>query len=138
MSNDQYAKFYWPSLKKMLLAFVDAGLVPLPFWEGDYTPRLEFLAELPSGKIVGHFDVVDTEKFKAVLGDTMCFWGDVPASLLCTASPAEVRNYVQRLIDLFADTGGLIVDGATGGIPYNVRPENVEAMVEAAHDYGVY
>ena len=138
MSNEQYAKFYWPSLKKMLLAFVEAGLVPLPFWEGDYTPRLEFLAQLPPGKIVGHFDVIDTEKFKAVLGDTMCFWGDVPASLLCTASPAEVRNYVQRLIDLFADTGGLIVDGATGGIPYNARPENVEAMVEAAHDYGVY
>jgi hypothetical protein len=138
MSNDQFAKFYWPSLKEMLLAFVDAGLVPLPFWEGNYTPRLEFLAELPPGKIVGHFDVIDTEKFKTVLGDTMCFWGDVPASLLCTGSPADVRDYVRRLIDRFADSGGLIVDGATGGIPYNARPENVEAMVEAAHDYGVY
>ena len=48
--------------KKMILALIDAVLTPMPFFEGDYTPHLEFLAELPSGKVVGHFDIVDNRK----------------------------------------------------------------------------
>ncbi|MDP6180314.1 MAG: uroporphyrinogen decarboxylase family protein, partial [Desulfatiglandales bacterium] len=77
MSNEQFAKFYWPSLKKILLTLIDAGLTPMPFFEGDYTQRLEFLTELPEGKVLGHFQDVDVKKFKKILGDTMCFRGNV-------------------------------------------------------------
>jgi uroporphyrinogen-III decarboxylase len=136
MSKKQYAEFYWPGLKKLLLSLVDAGLVPIPFFEGNYTSRLEFLAELPPGKVAGHFDKVDKEKFKAVLGGVMCFWGDVPPGLLIVGTPAEVKNYVRSLIEMFASTGGLIVDGAVESIPAESRPENVEAMVEAVFEYG--
>ena len=136
MSNEQFAKFYWPSLKKIFLALIDAGLTPMPFFEGDYTPRLEFLAELPKGKVLGNFQTVDLIKFKQILGDTMCFRGNVPAGLLVTGTPQQVRDYVKMLIDTFADNGGLIVDGGSG-IPYESKPENVEAMTEAVFEYGV-
>jgi uroporphyrinogen-III decarboxylase len=138
MSDEQFAKFYWPGLRKVLLALIDAGLTPLPYWEGDYTERLHYLADLPRGKVAGHFDIVDLEKCRRVLGDRMCFWGNVPASLLVTGTPQEVTSYVRRLIDLFGDTYGLIVDGAVAGVPDESRPENVEAMVEAVFKYGVY
>ena len=138
MSNEQFARFYWPGLRKVMLALIDAGLTPLPYWEGDYTQRLEYLAELPRGKIAGHFDIVDLKKCKRILGDSMCFWGNVPASLLVTGTPQQVTDYVRGLIDLFGDGGGLIVDGAVAGVPDESRPENVEAMVEAAFKYGVY
>jgi uroporphyrinogen-III decarboxylase len=137
MSNDQFAKFYWPSLKKIFLALIDAGLTPMPFFEGDYTPRLEFLAELPKGKILGNFHVVDLKKFKEILGETMCFRGNVPPSLLIAGSPQQVKDYVKMLIDMFADSGGLIIDGGSG-IPYESKQENVEAMTEAVFEYGVY
>lgn len=137
MSNEQFARFYWPGLKKVMLPLIDAGLTPLPYWEGDYTPRLEYLAELPRGKIAGHFDIVDLKKCKRILGDRMCFWGNVPASLLVTGTPQQVTDYVRGLIDLFGDGGGLIVDGAVAGVPDESRPENVEAMVEAVFKYGV-
>ena len=117
MSNEQFAKFYWPSLKKIFLALIDAGLTPMPFFEGDYTPRLEFLAELPKGKVLGNFHVVDLKKFKEILGDTMCFRGNVPPSLLIAGPPQKVKDYVKILIDMFADNGGLIIDGGAG-IPY--------------------
>jgi uroporphyrinogen-III decarboxylase len=138
MSNAQFAEFYWPGLKKLILALVDAGLTPMPFWEGDYTPRLPFLAELPPGKVLGHFDIVDLDQAKAELGKVMCFWGNVPASMLVAGTPGQVKDYVKRLIDTFGDTGGLIVDGAVDGVPPDSRPENVEAMTEAVFEHGVY
>ena len=137
MSNEQFAKFYWPSLKKIFLALIDAGLTPMPFFEGDYTPRLEFLAELPKGKVLGNFHVVDLKKFKEILGEIMCFRGNVPPSLLIAGSPQQVKDYVKMLIDMFADSGGLIIDGGSG-IPYESKQENVEAMTEAVFEYGVY
>lgn len=135
MSNEQFAKFYWPSLKKILLSLIDEGLTPMPFFEGDYTPRLEFLTELPKGKVLGNFHTVDLKKFKQTLGETMCFRGNVPAGLLVTGSPQQVKDYVKMLIDTLADNGGLIVDGGSG-IPYESKPENVEAMTEAVFEYG--
>ena len=137
MSNEQFAKFYWPSLKKILLTQIDAGLTPMPFFEGDYTERLEFLTELPKDKVLGNFHLVDLKKFKKVLGDRMCFRGNVPAGLLVTSTPQKVKDYVKMLIDTLADNGGLIIDGGSG-IPYESKPENVEAMTEAVFDYGVY
>jgi uroporphyrinogen-III decarboxylase len=137
MSNEQFAKFYWPSLKKIFLDLIEAGLTPMPFFEGDYTPRLEFLAELPKGKVLGNFHVVDLKKFKEILGETMCFRGNVPPSLLIAGTPQKVKDYVKMLIDMFADNGGLVIDGGSG-IPYESKVENVEAMTEAVFDYGVF
>jgi uroporphyrinogen-III decarboxylase len=138
MSDAQYAEFYWPGLKKLLVALIEAGLTPLPFFEGDYTPRLHYLAELPPGKIMAHFDSVDRQKFKEVLGDTLCFWGNVSAQLLCTGTPQQVKDEVKELIDLFADSGGLIVDASSTGPPPEAKPENVEAMTETVFEYGKY
>jgi uroporphyrinogen-III decarboxylase len=138
MSNEQFAEFYWPGLKKLMLALIDHDLTPMPFFEGDYTPRLEFLAEMPPGKVLGHFDIVDLRKTKEILGDIMCFWGNVPAGMLVTGQPEQIKDYVKELIDIFGDTGGLIVDGAVDGVPPDSKPENVEAMTETVFKYGVY
>jgi uroporphyrinogen-III decarboxylase len=138
MSDKHFAEFYWPSLKQLLLALVEQGITPMPWFEGDYTPRLKYLAELPPGKVAGHFDRVDRKKFKEMLGNVMCFWGDVPPQLLVTGTPEKVKDYVKELIDFFGDTGSLIVDGAVEGIPSEAKPENVEAMTEAVFEYGVY
>ncbi len=77
----------------------------------------------------------DRVKAKAIIGETLCFWGNVPAGLLITGTPDQVRDDVKALIDLFADNGGLIVDGSMG-IPDEAKPENVEAMIETVFDYG--
>ena len=138
MSNDQFREFYWPGLKTLLLALIDAGLTPLPFFEGSYTSRLEFLRELPKGKILAHMDQVDIDKFKKVLGDTICFWGNVPGSMLIAGTKGQTADYVKKLIDIFGDNGGLIVDGSIEGIPSQAKIENVMAMIETVHYYGKY
>jgi uroporphyrinogen-III decarboxylase len=135
MSPEQYEKFYWPGLKRLTLALVDAGLTPILFFQGDYSSRLRYLIELPPGKVPLHFDQIDRQKAFETIGGKQCFWGNIPASLLVTGTPQDVKEDIKQLIDLFGDTGGLIIDCASG-IPDEAKPENVAAMVEATLELG--
>ena len=74
---------------------------------------------------------------KKLLGDICCFWGNVPPTLMCTGTPEQVKDDVKELIDIFGDNGGLVID-STIGIPDESKPENVQALTDAAHEYGVY
>jgi len=137
MSKKQFETFYWPSFRSLLLGLIDAGLTPIALFEGDYTSRLEFLQEFPPGKIVGHFDRIDRKKAKKLIGDVMCFWGNIPASLMVSGTPQQVKDDVKELIDIFGDNGGLIID-SINGFPDESKPENVQAVTEAVHEFGVY
>jgi hypothetical protein len=129
LSDEQYAKFYWPGLSALLMALIDAGLTPMPFFEGDYTPRLKYLAELPAGRIAAHFDKVDRAQFKDICGEVLCFWGDLPGSLFVAGTPQQVKDEVKRLIDEF-EGRALIIDGSNT-LPDEAREENVMALAEA-------
>ncbi|NQS92315.1 MAG: hypothetical protein HQ574_07890 [Chloroflexi bacterium] len=135
MSQDQFEKFYWPSLRKMIIALVDSGLTPVPYFEDDYTSRLPYLLDLPKGKVPIHYEKVDRKKAREIVGDHNSFWGDIPASLLALGTPEDVQNNVRELIDIFGDTNGLIIDGAVE-IPDEAKPENIEAVFEAIDLYG--
>lgn len=135
MSDEHFQKFYWPSLRKVILALVETGLTPVLHVQGDYTPRLHQLAELPRGKVPIHYDRVDRQQALTIMGDRQCFWGDISSALLSTGSAEQVKDDVKELIDLFAPAGGLIVDGSVG-IPDEARPENIQAMVETVRKYG--
>ncbi|MBU2548884.1 MAG: hypothetical protein KKB20_10760 [Proteobacteria bacterium] len=137
LSDEQFARFYWPSLKALLLAIIEDGLLPLIWFEADCTSRLKYFDELPKSNIVAHFHGVDRRKTKALIDGKMCFWGNVPSSKLIMGTPQQVKDDVKELIDIFGDNGGLIIDGEIG-IPDEARPENVAAMVEAAREYGRY
>ena len=76
--------------------------------------------------------MTDIRKFKEVAGDHMAMMGDVPASLLTLGTPDEVRQYVRDLIELFEGNGLLLCPGCDA--PINAKPENMEAMVAAAHE----
>ena len=134
MSDKQFEKFYWPTLRRMLIELVDAGLTPLPYFEVDFTSRLPYLLDLPKGKIPIHFEKVDRMEARKIMGDNNSFWGDIPASLLTLGTPEEVQENVRELIDIFGDTNGLIIDGGVG-IPDQAKPENVSAVFEAIEKY---
>ena len=136
MSLKQVETFYWPSLKKVLLALVDAGLTPYPFFEGDYTSRLEYLATLPKGKILGLFDNTDPAEAKKALGGTMCIAGMMPASLLQVGTPEEVRAYTRKLIDVVGKDGGYMMGPKS--IMDEAKPELVKIWFDTAKEYGVY
>ena len=136
MSNEQYEQFYWPSIRTVTLAMVEAGLTPILHVQGEYTPRLPFLAELPRGKVPIHYDRIDRQEAKSIMGGRQCYWGNISSGLLATGAPEQVQDDVKELIDLFGSFGGLIMDGNLG-IPDEARPENVAAIREAVDTYGI-
>ena len=136
MSLQQFEKFYWPYLKKMVYALVEAGYTPEIFFEGDYTRRLEYLLELPKGKVIARMDRTDMARAKEVLGGHLCLSGNVPASLLQTGSVDDVKKYCKWLIDVVGKDGGLIVGPRS--VVDEVKPENLKAMIDFTREYGKY
>jgi hypothetical protein len=136
MSLEHFETFYWPSLKKLMLALIDEGLTPCPFFEGDHTQRLEYYADLPKGKILGFFDSTDIYKAKEILGDTMCMSGFMPLSILQTGTPEKVKAYAKKLIDVLGKGGGFIMGPKSAMDESN--PELVKVWFDFTKEYGVY
>jgi uroporphyrinogen-III decarboxylase len=136
MSLEQYKTFYWPTLKKVMMGLIEEGFVPAPFFEGDNTSRLEIIKDIPKGTALYRFERINIHRAKEVLGDTVCFRGNVPVSLLNTGTPQQVKDYVKDLIDVVGKGGGLIVD--CGSVIDEAKHENIRAMVEFTKEYGHY
>jgi uroporphyrinogen-III decarboxylase len=136
MSLKQFDKFYWPTLKKAILSDVDLGYVVLLICEGIWNERLEYLLELPKGKVVCAFEKTDMFKAKEVLGGHLCIQGNVSPALLEFGSPQEVEEYCKNLIKVCGKGGGFIL-GPASAID-EARPQNIGAMVDSARKYGVY
>jgi uroporphyrinogen-III decarboxylase len=134
MSPKQFLTFYWPSLKKLMLACIEAGLTPNPLFEGDCTSRLEIIKDIPRGKAVYWFERTDLFKAKEILGDTVCIEGGVPSSLMIGGTTDQVKAYCRKLIDVVGRSGGLILNGDVG-IPDEARIENVHAVADLVKQY---
>jgi hypothetical protein len=137
MSLPQFKTFFWPQLRRVMMALIENNIVPCVAWEGDCTSRLEIIADIPPGKAIYCFERTDIFRAKEVLGDVVCLRGNVPASILCKGSPDEVTAYCRRLIERVGKNGGFILDGAIG-VPDNAPPENVFAMFRSVHEFGHY
>jgi uroporphyrinogen-III decarboxylase len=136
LSDEQFRKFYWPSLKQVMLGLIEGGCIPLPAAEGGYNTRLNYLKELPKGKTLWMFDQTDMAVAKETVGDTLCLLGNVPSSLLKLGEPQEVRDYAKKLIDAAGKGGGFIM--CNGAFFDEAKPENVHALMDFSKEYGVY
>jgi hypothetical protein len=137
MSPDQFRRFFWAPLRKLLMAQIEAGLVPLVYWEGVCDSRVETIADIPKGTCIYWFEGGDIFRAKEILGDHVCLRGNVPASMLNDGTPDEITEYCKKLISVVGKNNGFMLDGAIG-IPDEARLENVKAMFAAVHRYGRY
>jgi uroporphyrinogen-III decarboxylase len=136
MSDQQFEKFYWPSLRQVFLAMIEEGLVPMPFAEGRYNNRLKQITDTPRSSVVWYFDQTDMAEAKKVLGDISCIAGNVPSSLVKTGTSRQIKENCRQLIETCAPGGGYMLAGGahidTGDIA------NLRVMMEAAYEYGTY
>jgi uroporphyrinogen-III decarboxylase len=136
MSPKQFEKFFWPTLRELMVALIDKGLNPCPLWDGNCTARLEIIKDIPAGKACYAFEATDMVKAKEILGDTVCLRGNVPLSIMATGTQDQIRAYCKKLIDTVAKGGGYIMDTSTG--LDDAKPENVKALFDFTREYGVY
>ena len=136
-----FEEFVWPTLKKGVDMIVGRGYKAHVHMDGDLTSVLHILKGLadglPEGSVLLDFEKTDMRKAKEVLGDRICLHGNVPAALLCYGTMDEVTACCRKLIDDCAAGGGFILSTECE-TPWNARPENVRAMIEAADAFGRY
>jgi uroporphyrinogen-III decarboxylase len=132
MNDDQFRKFYWPSLKKVIEGLVADGFTPYLFAEGAYNARLEAIADVPVGRTVWQFDRTDMKRAKEILGGKACIQGNVPLAKLQLGTAAEVRDYCRDLIETCGPGGGFILD--VGAVVDEAKEENMLAMIQAAKE----
>lgn len=136
MSPQDYEEYYWPPLKKMICALVNAGITPFVFCEGNYFTRLNTIKDVPKGKVVYFFEKQDMANAKKILGDTACIAGNFDTNVLAYGTREKVVEETRRLLDICAPGGGYLMSNA---ISLDVaKPENLAAWYEAVEKYGKY
>jgi len=136
MALKQFEHFYWPYLLKVINALVDRGYTPDVFFEGDYNSRLEYLAQMPKGKVIARFDQIDMARAKEIVGKTVCIAGNMPVSILQVGTGDDVKAKCKELIDTAGKGGGYIL--APASALDEVKPENLKAMIDFTKEYGRY
>ena len=115
---------------------IERGGTMCVFFEGDFTKKLEYLLELPKGKMIVRLDSTDIYKAKEILKGHHCIQGNVPSSLLQAGTVDDVKEYCKKLIDDIGKDGGFILSPRSS--TDEVKPENLKAMIDFTHEYGVY
>jgi hypothetical protein len=136
MSTKDFEKFYWPGLKKAILATIDLGCIAAPLFEGIWDERLEYLLELPKGKVVFWTEKTDVFRAKEILGDHLCIQGGMPPTLLQAGSPQDIEEHCKKLIKVVGKNGGFVL-GPGSAMDY-AKPQNVRVMIETVKKYGWY
>ncbi len=136
MSQKQFETFYWPSLKKVMDAFIKEGLIQNMFAEGGFNTRLETVNDFPKGSVSWYFDRSDMLKAKQILGSKCAIQGNVPSSLVVTGKPEDMKEYCRKLIEDCGKGGGFIL--SAGAVADNPKLENLRAMVATVKEYGFY
>nr|MDO8088734.1 uroporphyrinogen decarboxylase family protein [Candidatus Sigynarchaeum springense] len=140
LSPRQFEQYYWPTLKQMIVALVDAGLIPFLEWEADTTHLVPFLKEIPrriSRRCVFNCDASDILEVHKILDGHMAITGNIPLSTMCIGTPHDVEKYCAKLFEALKPGGGYMLCPALG-IPDEARPENVHAMIRYAWEHGRY
>jgi Uroporphyrinogen-III decarboxylase len=134
MSDEMYKKFYWPSLQKYIVALTEKNLVPVIYAEGANETRLKYFKDVPKGKVIYDFETIDMQRAKSELKDIACIAGNMPNYLLSYGTPAQIDEYIDKLIYTCAPGGGFCFD--TGALIDDAKKENFEAMYNAVQKYG--
>ena len=136
MNDKQFERFYWKPLKKIMLALIDMGVTPYIYTEGPYNTRLDFLTDVPKGKVLYHFETVDMKLAKQKLSGIAAICGNLSISQMEFGSKESVIRETRELLETCAPGGGYLFD--FNGSLENCKQENMDAMFETLEKYGKY
>ncbi len=134
MSDQQFKKFYWPGLKKALLAAIELGYIPMPFFEDHFGRRLEHLLELPRGKVIALVDHSDVMLAKEILGGHTCIIGTAPASIRYVSLP-EAVDFYKNQIQACKKGGGYMLNLT---FPGQASQSDIQGVLNSIKEYGRY
>ncbi len=138
VNHEQFRDLYWATLKPIIEEIWRRGHQTLFYAEGKWGAHLQSFRELPAGSIIYHCDQDDIFQVHRELHDMFAIsGGGVPNYMLQIGKPQQVRDYVKKVIQGVAKDGGYIMD-ACAIVQDDAKTENIQAMTEAAREYGQY
>lgn len=136
MSPEQFGKFYWPGLKACINAVLEMGGTPCIYTEGKMDLKLDYLADVPKGKVLYHLVDTDLKLAKQKLGGIACISGCVDGAILKHGTPEQVVRSVREVLDIAMVDGGYMLDTT---IPLDVAEKaNLHALFDTVHKHGIY
>lgn len=136
LSPKLYNEFYWPYLKKIILRLLDEGIKSFLFFEGQHEAHLETILELPKGWGIAYFEKTDIIKAKKLLQGHTCVMGGIPMGIVTGGTPAEIQEYIKKLLEEVKPGGGFILAPGVGTAPADTPLKNISAVIEAVEKYG--
>jgi len=134
LSPKIWEKLVWPYMKASGEQMLSYGKNPTFHLDQSWDRDIHRFAEFPEKSIILNLDgMTDMRETRKKLGENYCLMGDVPAPLLATGTPEEVRDYVTKLIDDLGPKGLFITAGCDA--PGNTKHENMVAMFKATNDW---
>jgi hypothetical protein len=122
-----FEEFYWPSFKKMTDILIQDGFTPCYIGESNWTPYLDFLAELPKGT-VWLFEEMDWDKANDELSN-LAFGGTLSLDLLRFGTKEQVISEVKDQIEKYGSRGGFLILPPAPLMNINdAKPQNAIAL----------
>lgn len=134
-----FGKFFWPTYKKMLLRVHELGTQTFAYLEGTWKPYYDYLDELPPNCMIGLLEADDPIEAKKLLGDKITIVGGMPVNLLRYGTKQQCLDHAKKIVDACAPGGGFIFSTDKALLSAgDVKVENLIAVNEFVHEYGVY
>lgn len=96
--------------------------------------RLEYLLELPKGKVLASIEAADAVRAKEILGGHTSLLVRCPNTCKLW-SMTQLESFIKDIIDKSGKDGGLII---VVKMPDKVRVEEMQAMLQSVKEYGRY
>ena len=138
LNPKQFDKLYWPTYKAMVEYLHENGGHMLTFCEGDWGPNIARLEELPDNSVTF---ICPTERIAEIkkVAKNNSVMGGMPQAMLRDSTKRECIDHAKRMIDELAPDGRYVFSTDKVLIaPSDAKIENLMAVNEFVHSYGIY
>lgn len=138
MRTIDFENLYWPTFKKLVDDLIADGYTLQIFFEKNWERYYDFLQEMPRG-VIAYFEEDDLGVVKEKIGKNVCIMGNYPITMLRLNTKQQCIDKAKEILDKAAPGGGYLfcMDKSILTID-DAKPENLIAVSEFVHEYGVY
>ena len=135
LNTKQFAKYYWPCLKRIFDNLKKDGMMWYLWCEGEMLRFSDFFQDAPKGVAAIALDSDDVYDFRRKLPN-LCICGGLTTTMLGNATPDQCVSKVKSLIEDLGSEGGLILaPNKMLSFMRDAKPDNMKAVCDYVTKY---